>query len=137
MDRKEFFKAIGVSSAGILMAGCLNSCKKEYQQIIPPDVNFTLDLSTPENAPLRFNGGYIYKSGIIIARTSSGQIIAVAQACTHVGTTVEFQSNNNQFYCPNHGATFTNTGSIIQGPVNMPLKQYAVTENGTVVTVIG
>jgi len=137
MDRKEFLTAIGASSAGILLAGCLGGCKKENQQIIPPDVDFTLDLSLPENAPLLTNGGYIYKLGVVIARTVAGQLVAVAQACTHVGTSVQYQSNNNQFFCPNHGATFTITGDIIQGPVNLPLKQYTVTQTGNMVKVIG
>jgi cytochrome b6-f complex iron-sulfur subunit len=137
MDRKEFLTAIGASGAGILLATCLGSCKKEFQAVVPPDVDFVLDLSLPEAAPLQNNGGYIYKNGVVIARTVSGQLIAVAQACTHLGTSVEYQLNQNRFFCPNHGATFTTTGANISGPTTVPLKQYVVSVNGSIAQVIG
>ena len=137
MDRKEFLKMLGVTTGGALVATCMGSCKKEYQQIIPPDANFMIDLSSAENAPLKTNGGYVYINGIIIARTVNGDLIAVSQACTHLSTSVQYQAANNLFYCPNHFATFTTTGDIIQGPVNMALKQYTVTVNGNIVSIVG
>lgn len=137
MDRKEFLTAIGATGAGLLLATCLGGCKKESQQVVPPDVDFTLDLSLPENASLQTNGGYIYKNGVVIARTVSGQLIAVSQACTHLGTNVEYQLNTNRFFCPNHGAVFSITGDNISGPTNVPLKQYTVTVTGNMAKIIG
>lgn len=143
MDRKEFLTALGYSSGALIFAACLGGCKKEDNPSSPPPpsapvVDFTLDLTQPANAALNTNGGFIYANGVIVAKTTTGAIIAVSQACTHQGTTVQFQAaNNNRFYCPNHGSTFNTTGAVTTGPATGALKQYAVTITGNSVRVNG
>ncbi|MEQ1554751.1 MAG: Rieske (2Fe-2S) protein [Ferruginibacter sp.] len=142
MDRKEFLSALGLSAGAILLTTCLGGCKKESDDdggnvIAPSNVNFNLDLSLPANAALNTAGGYVYANGVIVAKTTSGTIIAVSQACTHAGTSVQFVGSSNQFYCPNHGAKFNTTGGVTNGPATSALKQYAVTISGNIVTVVG
>lgn len=134
MDRKEFISLVGMS-AGALLLGCVSSCKKE--DATPATVDFTLDLSLAENIALNTNGGSRIVSGVIVAKTLAGNYIAVSSACTHQGTTVNFDSANNRFNCPNHGSNFSTTGTVLNGPASTALKQYTVTLTGTSLRVNG
>ena len=138
MDRKEFLSALGLSSGVLIVTSCLAACTKNTTNgnVTAPAVDFTLDLSLPANAALNNPGGYIYSGGVIVAKTTAGNIIAVSQACTHQGVDVVYNSNN-QFYCPSHGAAFATTGAVINGPANTALKQYTVTVTGNKVRVNG
>lgn len=133
MDRKEFLAHLGLGSAAVFMGACLAGCGKEGAT--PARVDFTLDLSAPANAALNTPGGYVYNQGVIVARTQQNAYIAVSQACTHEGTSVQFQGANNRFYCPNHGATFSVTGTVTGGPANRPLTQYNTQLTGTTLRV--
>lgn len=142
MDRKEFLSALGYSSGALFFASCLGGCTKsdnpaDAANPAQPVVDFTLDLTRAENAPLLSNGGYVYANGVIVAKTVSGTFIAVAQACTHQGTSVQYQSSNNGFYCPNHGANFSATGTVVNGPAPTALKQYTVVVTGNNIKVTG
>lgn len=139
MDRKRFLSSLGLSAGTIFIASCLGGCSKAAVDNggAAPTVDFTLDLSQPANAALNTPGGYLYANGVIVAKTLSGSIIAVSQACTHQGVTVQYVSNNNSFYCPSHAANFSSTGAVTGGPANSPLKQYTVTVTGNTVRING
>jgi cytochrome b6-f complex iron-sulfur subunit len=128
MDRKEFIQLAGASAGWMLISSCLNGCSKSEVSPAPTGVDFTIDVST---GPLATNGGSINQGGIIVARTLAGSFIAVSAACTHEGTTVQFQSASSSFYCPNHGARFSSTGSVTNGPATKALTQYKTTLTGT------
>ena len=146
MQRKEFINALGVSTASLLLATCFGACSKAggtdngntMSPPLPPtstNVDFVLDLNQSENANLATSGGFVYKNGIIIARTTSGNYIAVSMACTHQGTTLVYEGTNNRFYCNNHGSTFSNTGTVNNGPASTNLKQYNTTLTGSMLRV--
>jgi len=139
MDRKAFLSSIGLSAGTIFIASCLGGCSKGTANgtVTAPTVDFNLDLSQPANAALNTAGGYLYANGVIVAKTLAGNIIAVSQACTHQGVTVQFVKANTYFYCPSHGATFSDTGAVTGGPANSPLKQYAVSVNGSIISIKG
>lgn len=141
MDRKTFLSSIGLSAGTILIASCLGACSKDTvnnEAPAPaPAVDFTLDLTQPANAALNNAGGYVYSNGVIVAKTLAGAIIAVSQSCTHQGVTVQYQSDNNQFYCSGHGSAFSLTGAVKNGPANGALKQYTVSISGNSVRING
>lgn len=132
MDRKEFLSQVGFGVAALLVPVCIggvSSCSKESTTpSTPSNVDFTLDVST---GALAANGGYLVSNGVIVARTTSGSFIAVSAACTHEGTNVYYSSSNNNFICPNHGAKFSTSGSVTQGPASKSLTQYKTTLSGT------
>ena len=130
MNRKEFLSLVGIGTTGVFIASCLSACKKENNNI-----DFTLDLSSSANAALSTNGGYLISQGVIVAKTSAGDYIAVSAACTHEGVNVQFQSANNRFHCPAHGANFTIAGTVQNGPANSPLTQYNTSLSGNMLRV--
>ena len=128
MDRKEFLSQVGIGVAALLVPACvggLSGCKKKNTT---PNVDFTIDTSS---GALAANGGFLVKDGAIVARTAAGGFIAVSAACTHQGTNVNYNSTNNVFVCPNHGAIFSTSGSVIQGPATISLTKYNTTLTGT------
>lgn len=129
MDRKEFLSLVGATAGGALLASCFYSCKKNDSET-DKAVDFTLDLNASSNAVLKNNGGFLVSNGVIVAKTTSGTYVAVASACTHQGTTVQYDSSNNRFHCPNHGSNFTPSGAVINGPAGSALKQYNTELNG-------
>lgn len=87
----------------------------------PANVDFTLDLSQSANAALLTAGGYVYNSGVIVARTA-GAYIAVQQVCTHESVSITYQGSYQRFYCNGHGATFSENGAVLGGPCSTGLK---------------
>lgn len=112
------------------VAGLATSCSDEDEgtsSSAPSNVDFTEDVSS---GALANNGGYMVANGIIIARISAGEFIAVSASCTHEGATVQYENKVNDFYCPRHGAKFSSTGTVTKGPANSNLKQYKTALTG-------
>lgn len=135
MDRKEFLSQLGLTSAAVFMGACMAGCSKDGSTPAPTNVDFTINLSDPANSALGAAGGFIYKNNLIIARTQTNAYIAVSQACTHEGTSVQFQGANNRFFCPNHGATFSTNGAVTNGPATRALVSYNTQLTGTTLRV--
>src|SRR5665648_245051 len=116
MNRHDFLSVLGVSAGTVIFAPFLASCSKNSSVLGDGGtVDFIIDLTLPANASLNSNGGSLLKSGVIVAKTSAGAYIAVSSACTHQGSTINFNSAGNRFICPNHGANFSTTGSVLVG----------------------
>jgi len=139
MDRKVFLNSIGMSAAAFALITCLG-CKKtdgssSSDTSGPTGVNFTLDLSLSANAALLNNGGSFLSNGVIVAKTKTGAYIAVQRSCTHESYTLTYQSANSRFYCPNHGATFSEGGGVTNGPASRSLTVYNTQLTGTTLKV--
>lgn len=139
MDRKDFLNSIGMSAAAFALLNCMG-CKKDSSADTtdttgPTGVNFSLDLSLAANAALLSNGGSLVNSGVIVARTKTGSYIAVQRSCTHESYTLTYQSANSRFYCPNHGATFSESGAVTNEPATRALTVYNTQLTGTTLKV--
>ena len=131
MDRKEFLVTLGKGAAVAGLAYCVG-CSANGNDVptAPNNVDMTLDLTQSSNSPLNIIGGSIVTNGIIIGRSDASSFVAVSAACTHQGTTVQFQLNNNRFYCNNHGSTFALDGTVTMGPAGRALTKYNTSLNG-------
>jgi nitrite reductase/ring-hydroxylating ferredoxin subunit len=67
-----------------------------------------LDLTT--TAALKNVGGYIARSGYVVAQVSAGVYVAVTQTCSHEPKK-QIILNSNEFYCTAHGARFNLNGT--------------------------
>jgi len=132
MKRNEFLTALGVSAGTVIFAPFLASCSKNSSVIgTGGTVDFTLDLTQPANAALNTIGGSVLNNGVIIAHPSAGTYVALSSSCTHQGTTINFNSASGRFICPNHGANFSTTGSVLVGPATRSLTKYNTLLTGT------
>lgn len=140
MDRKEFLIKLGMGTTVAIAFTCLGGCGESdgiNAPTPPSNVDFIIDLSEPSNSSLNNIGGSLLRNGIIIGRISESEFTALSQACTHQGTTVQFQLNNNRFHCPNHGSNFSLQGNVINGPAASPLKKFNTELNGNLLRVFG
>lgn len=137
MDRKEFLVKAGQCTAVLVFGSCFQSCSSNSSDnpTAPQNVDFTLDLSKPENAGLNSTGGYMYQGGIIIAKINDTTFSALSQTCTHQGATVEYLASESRFHCPRHGSNFDVNGNVINGPAASPLQKYKTSLNGNLLRV--
>lgn len=139
MERRKF---IGTLSAPVVAACavCMGACSKSSSGgngTAGGSANFTVDLGSN----LLTVGSSLVQSGVIVVRLATGNIpasfTAVQVACTHEGTSINFNAAQNKFICPNHGSTFSTSGSVTLGPATTNLKSYNISISGNTMTVTG
>lgn len=142
MERKDFIEQVGLSTASILIFGCMQGCSKSDSPApAQPSgsnnnsnkpIDFTIDITTNPFASLSTSGGFYVDrtNNIIIARTLTNEFLAVSSLCTHQQVTLEFQANSNRFYCSGHGSAFNSKGAVLNGPAASSLKQYKTAISG-------
>ncbi|MXV49861.1 Rieske 2Fe-2S domain-containing protein [Pedobacter sp. HMF7647] len=142
MKRDEFIKAFGIGVAAAC-TGCLAACKKSGsdsdggpQPPTPPaNINFSIDL----NSEIKNIGESKVSNGVIVVRTGPtndvSSFTAVQVACTHEGTSINYNANQARFICPNHGSQFATTGAVLLGPAATSLKVYNISIQGSTLTV--
>ena len=93
-----------------------------------------IDLTQSANAALLKAGGYLRQSGIVVAQTSTGTLVAATQTCTHEPKN-QVIFNKTEFYCTAHGARYSTTGSRLNtlGRTNLTVYQVATDGNTVVV----
>lgn len=69
---------------------------------------------------------------IIIARPTTGKVVAFSAICTHQGCTVALAAAaSTELDCPCHASKFNAlTGAVVQGPAVKPLPAFAVKVSG-------
>src|SRR5229473_7952125 len=58
----------------------------------------------------------ISEKAVYITKDTQGQLRVLTSVCPHLGCTVPWGKERNQFVCPCHGATFAPDGTRVSGP---------------------
>ncbi len=145
MERRAFLGSL-TGPVVAVCAVCMGACSKSSSTSATPgaggaggavNANFTIDL----NSNLTTIGSSLVQSGVIVVRLAAGNtpgsFTAVQVACTHEGTSINFNQSANKFICPNHGSTFSTAGVVTLGPAASSLKAYNITVNGSAMTISG
>ena len=150
MERKEFLQSIGTGAAFALMFPCVQGCSKDGEELetfpVSTGVNFTVDLTSNEAAPLATNGGFIFVKSdpelpyldIVVARNLEGNLIAASKICSHQQTEeVRFSTNEGGvFICTTHNSKFAQDGTSLNlATTSNPLKIFQTELNGDVLRV--
>ena len=69
---------------------------------------------------------HISKGRFYLSRLEDGRMLALWQRCTHLGCTVPWQENEDQFHCPCHSSLFDKKGEVIGGPAPRPLDLFHI-----------
>lgn len=116
MERKAFMKSIGKGAAFTLTFSCLHGCLEAetglLQTELLPDENgvlFTLDLNSADGQTLKNPGDYLILNTVVIAINLAGDFVAATQVCSHEAISKVIY-RNDEFYCTEHGARFTQQG---------------------------
>jgi menaquinol-cytochrome c reductase iron-sulfur subunit len=76
----------------------------------------------------RVNDGWHSREEIVrvYARLDdSGTPFVLSGTCTHLGCTVRWNAEDDQFQCPCHGGRFAPDGRVVDGPPPQPLRRLA------------
>lgn len=133
IKRNEFLKKLGFTGASLFALYTLDSCQNE-SNVAPLTGDITVDLADASNAPLKTNGGYVIKNGVVIARVNATTYIAATLTCSHEGKT-QITFRNNEWYCTAHGARFDQTGKGLNTEGKKGLKIYQTTLLNSTLTV--
>lgn len=155
MERKRFLNLVGISVGAVILQNCMSGCSNASNPspaVMPPaippatgggtttvsgltgnnsiakgTIDFTLDITDKNFSVLATNGKALISGDIIVARTKTGDFLALAKACTHQGTTVDFVPDKTGFNCSNHGSNFDSAGNATNGPAVAALKSFKAT----------
>jgi menaquinol-cytochrome c reductase iron-sulfur subunit len=58
----------------------------------------------------------VSEKAVYVAKGTRGQLLVLTSICPHLGCTVPWNKEKNQFVCPCHGATFAADGTRVSGP---------------------
>lgn len=139
MNRADFLKSLGLKGAALVAVYCagqsLTACSPGAS-VTPapiPAGGVTLDLTSPANAALLKQGGYIVTNNIVVANTSKGYV-AVTVVCSHEGEK-QVQLRNDEFYCTAHGARYDLAGNGLNSTGSRGITAYKVTQAGNTLTI--
>lgn len=115
-------------SAGFMMPGKRKAISSNTNLILAGKVNdFEL------NSVFPFRSGKFY-----LVRLSDGGFLAVSLKCSHLGCSVLWNEENQQFNCPCHASSFNLVGKVINPPAPRPLDTFPVIiEEGQVKVDVG
>ena len=70
---------------------------------------------------------------LFLACLEDGSFLGLSKTCTHLGCTLTWNDEQQQFVCPCHGSTFARNGIVLNSPAVRPLDYYPVRiENGLI-----
>jgi cytochrome b6-f complex iron-sulfur subunit len=138
MERRDFINTLSgpvLAACAVCMGACSKSSAGGNTGAV--NANFNVDLASS----LLSVGSSLVQSGVIVVRLASGNVptsfTAVQVACTHEGTSINYNSAGGNFVCPNHGSTFSTSGTVTLGPATNSLKKYNIVIAGNIMTVSG
>ena len=149
LKRGEFLRSLGLSTSALMAFYCmgttLSSCSADDDPTPTPtppttggtaavtgtttgsNINYNLDLTSADYKKLKTEGEFAIVGDTIVVATANNKFVALSKACTHQGTTVNFQKATNVIRCPNHGSEFNFDGSVKKGPAASPLTVFKTT----------
>jgi Rieske Fe-S protein len=62
-----------------------------------------------------------FRQSVFVLKRSTARFVVLSSTCTHMGCTVKWERNLQQFICPCHGGVFDKEGNKLSGPPKGPL----------------
>jgi cytochrome b6-f complex iron-sulfur subunit len=125
MNRRRFLQQVEGLSAGAIgltLSGCAGfyyvNAELRGNRLLIPKAEFAKSRFVLVDAPRFPLPFYVY-------RLDDGHYSAVSTRCMHRGCQVE--PGGDHLVCPCHGSEYTNTGEVLKGPTQRPLRRLAVT----------
>jgi nitrite reductase/ring-hydroxylating ferredoxin subunit len=130
--RRQFIQlglaTLGAAWLGTLLQSRLFPSISTTQEAQP--VSFPLaDLPVGGTKAITYGG-----VSVLVLRTAES-LRAFSLTCTHLGCTVQWQTDKKEFYCPCHDGRFDEFGDVLAGPPPIPLEQIPVRVEGETITV--
>jgi len=130
--RRQFIQigiaALGAAWLGVLVQSKIFPAQGASQEAKP--VEFPLS-----ELPVGGTKSLLYGGQPALVLRTPESIRAYSLICTHLGCTVQWQADKQEFYCPCHDGLFDQFGEVLAGPPPVPLEQLPVRVEGDMVIV--
>ena len=146
-SRAAFLRSLGLSAAALSAIYFGGSCSKATVTPVPDlangtnseavavgatdpyvgKIDFTLDLTQPDNAKLKTVGQFVSAGLIVVAHVKDGHYVAMLSVCTHASGSLWYRVSDNDFRCQDHGGLFNIDGNVKMQPPVKPVKLYSAT----------
>ncbi|HYW32267.1 MAG TPA: Rieske (2Fe-2S) protein [Gemmatimonas sp.] len=133
VDRRDFLARGGLLAVGALLASACGDGQLGAD-IVAPGGNGEVAVTLADYPALGTVGAIVQVSGlsrpVALVRSSAAAYRAFSMVCTHQGTTINVVGGTS-FRCPNHGATFANSGAWTGGQRTSNLVEYPAVLDAT------
>lgn len=138
VSRRDFLGRVALVAGAMILAGCSASDLTGIGSNPLPGGPITVKLSdyaglATVGQPVEIRTSSGSPSDVAAVRTGPSSFVVLYMACTHAGTKVNIQGQI--FSCPNHGARFSSTGAVTNGPATRSLAQLTVVYDATLGTI--
>src|SRR5687767_11448325 len=127
--RREVLYTIGLAASTTVIGGCTGTSEESNVPTGSGEMcgsDFCFKLS--DNDELAAVGGImLFTAGsrkLLVRRVSESELLAISAICTHAGCTVG-TSGTDSLSCPCHGSRFALDGTVIGGPAQTDLREFA------------
>ena len=142
MKRNKLLPIIATCLVAIMVFYQLGCTKVDEQGRIDFYIDLTSGDVTNTNGSSQFQipnytqnlyvtGGKVYVNGLIVFKGLDGNYYALSQYCPNDGCDVDYQVSYDRLQCPCDLSLFNIDGSVLMGPVTVPLYRYATLLSGT------
>lgn len=119
---------IGVPVLGFLLAPLFEKAQRTWRTVGSADQfqpGKTIEVKFEDASSLAW-AGVTAQTGAWLRCEASGQFVAFAVNCTHLGCPVRWLEQAELFMCPCHGGVYYKDGTVAAGPPPRPLTHYPV-----------
>ena len=119
---------IAVPVAGFLLAPLFEAVTRKWLTVGTPDQfadGKTVEVKFEDPSSVSW-AGVTGQTGAWLRREASGEFVAFAVNCTHLGCPVRWLPDAELFMCPCHGGVYYKDGTVAAGPPPRPLTKYPV-----------
>lgn len=119
VSRRNFMVLIGWGSTSMFFAGVVGSLARFMWPNVTFEPSTTFKVGVAEQ--LKDGMTFIDNKKVFVWR-EGGAYHAISAICTHLGCTVRWIPEANQYQCPCHGSVFAPDGKVVSGPAPRPLE---------------
>lgn len=125
IDRRQFLGIAWLASIVAVTGESLAALFKFIQPINDGGFGGVVKAGTLEEFPPG-SITLVQEGRFFLSRLDDGSFLALWQRCTHLGCSVPFEEDEDQFHCPCHGSLFDKLGVVQGGPAPRPMDYFPV-----------
>jgi cytochrome b6-f complex iron-sulfur subunit len=135
-SRRNFLRTLWIGLGILALAEFVGICAAFLKPRKPPvkegDFGNLIEAGQAESFDPNSVTAFVQRR-FYLSRLKDGGFLAISRKCSHLGCTLQWNSEKKQFICPCHASTFDITGDVISPPAPRALDLYeAYIENGIV-----
>jgi Rieske Fe-S protein len=119
---------VGVPAIDFLIDPALKVTKSDAWIPLGKIETFEVGIPTPVSFTRSMANGWektVTSYGLYVIKKTDTDFLVLSSKCTHLGCTVSWKPDRNEYVCPCHDAQFGPDGAVLGGPPPRPLDSYS------------